>query len=87
MAVAFTALALRAEHEAEEIAFFEFDVVVDRVPERGPARARVVLCVRPEKDGVAALARADEVTALFNIVERRREGGLRATVQDVACVR
>ena len=70
MAVAFRALALGAEHEAEEIALLELDVVVDRVPERGPARARVVLRVRPEEDGVAALARADEVTALLNIVER-----------------
>ena len=80
VAVAFRALALGAEHEAEEVAFFEFDIVVDRVPERGPARARVVLRVRPEEDGVAALARADEVAALFNIVERRRERGLRASV-------
>ena len=80
MAVALGALALGAEHEAEEIALFEFDVVVDRVPERGPARARVVLRVRAEEDGVTALARADEVAALFNIVQRRRERGFGASV-------
>ena len=87
MPVAFTALALGAEHEAEEISLLEFDVVVDGVPEGRPARARVVLRVRAEEHRVAAFSRADEVAALFDVVERRRERRLRATVQDVACVR